>query len=337
MTVEQLEHSSTGGGAPVRDEPREGPLRRSFGRIARSALLIALGLEIFIFWLFSADFLTVDNFLDIGVQSSIIGLVAVATAILLITGYIDLSVGSTLALAAVVCGLLLVDGASPLVAGLAGVGTGLAVGVFNGALVCYLGFSTIIVTLGSLTAIRGVAISASDTTPTGFGDTFAKLGNGSIVGVPVPIVIAGAAFLLAGLFLRYSVYGRHVYAIGVNKEAAFLSGISIRKIPFVLFAVTGIAAGLGGVMLASRIDAAPGGSIGNGFELDVLTAVLLGGVAFDGGRGKIFGVLLGVAFLAILQNGLTLLNVPSTTALIVKGGVLIAAAALEFASARSAR
>jgi ribose transport system permease protein len=335
MTVADLEHASTGG--PTADEPREGPFRRYGSRIARSALLVALVIEIIVFLLFSADFLTLDNFIDIGVQSSIIGLVAVAVALLVITGYIDLSVGSTLALSAVVCGLLLVHGSSPLVAGLAGVGTGMAVGAINGALVCYLGFSTIIVTLGSLTAIRGVAISASGTTPTGFGDTFSKLGNGTIVGIPVPIVIAGAAFLLAGLFLRYSVYGRHVYAIGVNKEAAFLSGIAVRRIPFLLFVVTGIATGLGGVMLASRIDAAPGGSIGNGFELDVLTAILLGGVAFDGGRGKVFGVLLGVAFLAILQNGLTLLNVPSTTALIAKGGVLIVAAALEFASARTQR
>jgi ribose transport system permease protein len=336
MTVEQLRHSSTGE-PTAPEEPRDGAMRRYGARIARSALLVALVLEIVIFFLFSADFLTLDNFLDIGVQSSIIGLVAVTTAILLITGYIDLSVGSTLALAAVVTGLLLVHGTSPVLATLAGIGTGLAIGIFNGTLVCYLGFSTIIVTLGSLTAIRGIAISASETTPTGFGDAFASIGNGTLVGVPVPIVIAGLAFLIAGFFLRYSVYGRHVYAIGVNKEAAFLSGISIRRIPFLLFAVTGVSAGLGGVMLASRIDAAPGGSIGNGFELDVLTAVLLGGVAFDGGRGKIFGVLLGVAFLAILQNGLTLLNVPSTTALIAKGGVLIVAAALEYASARTAR
>jgi ribose transport system permease protein len=333
MTVQQLEQSSTGEGASR--ESKEPALRRYGAHIARSALLGALVLEIVVFFLFSADFLTLDNFLDIGVQSSIIGLVAVATALLLITGYIDLSVGSTLALSAVVAGLLLADGTSPALAVLAGIGTGLAVGVFNGALVCYLGFSTIIVTLGTLTAVRGVAISASGTTPTGFGETFAKIGNGEVAGIPAPILIAGVAFLLAGVFLRYSVYGRHVYAIGVNKEAAFLSGISVRRIPFLLFAVTGIAAGLGGVMLASRIDAAPGGSIGNGFELDVLTAVLLGGVAFDGGKGKIFGVLLGVAFLAILQNGLTLLNVPSTTALIAKGGVLIVAAALAFASART--
>lgn len=310
--------------------------RRYRSTLARNALLVALLLEITLFYLLSADFLTLNNFLDIGVQSSIIGLVAVTSAILLLTGYVDLSIGSTLALAAVVTGLLLSSGSYWALAILAGLGVGLAVGVLNGVLVCLLGFSAIIVTLGMLTAIRGAAIAVSDQTPSGFGSAFAQLGNGSILGIPVPILIVGTAFALGGLFLRYSVYGRHVYAIGVNREAAFLSGIAIRKIPFVIFALTGMSAALGGIILASRIDAAPASTIGNGLELDVLTAVLLGGVAFGGGRGSIFGVLLGVLFLAILQNGLTLLNVPSTYALIAKGSVLVAAAAFEYINSRSA-
>jgi len=325
--------------APAAPGPVEAPassdwLRRYGARMARDALLIALGLEILIFFLFSSEFLTVANFKDIAVQNSVIGLVAVPTALLMLTGYIDLSVGSVLALAAVVTGTALTDGASPLVATLAGVGVGLLVGAFNGFLVSYLGFSTIIVTLGMLTAVRGIAIESSQVTPTGFGSGFAQIGNGSLLSIPVPIVIVGLAFVLGGVFLRYSVWGRHVYAIGVNREAAFLSGISVRRLPFVLFAMTGLATGLGGVILASRIDAAPGGSIGGGFELSVLTAVLLGGVAFEGGRGSMLGVLLGVAFVAILQNGLTLLNVPTTTSLIAQGGVLVVAAALAHVRAR---
>ncbi len=325
--------------APTAPRPARAPassdrLRRYGARMARDALLIALGLEILAFFLFSAEFLTLANFKDIAVQNSVIGLVAVPTALLLLTGYIDLSIGSVLALAAVVTGTLITHGTSPLIASLAGVGTGLCVGAFNGFLVSYMGFSTIIVTLGMLTAVRGVAIQSSQVTPTGFGSTFAEIGNGTLLSIPVPIVIVALAFALGGVFLRYSVWGRHVYAIGVNREAAFLSGISVRRLPFVLFAFTGIAAGLGGVILASRIDAAPGGSIGDGFELSVLTAVLLGGVAFEGGRGSMFGVLLGVAFVAILQNGLTLLNVPTTTSLIAQGGVLVVAAALAHLRAR---
>jgi ribose transport system permease protein len=332
-SVETLEASST---APTSTQapPTSDQLRRYGARLARSALLIALALEILIFFMLSSDFLTVDNFRDIAIQNAVVGLVAVPTALLLLTGYIDLSIGSVLALAAVVTGTLITHGASPFVASLAGIGVGLCIGAFNGVLVCYLGFSTIIVTLGMLTAIRGVAIESSQQTPVGFGETFAKLGNGTLLSVPVPIVILALAFALGGLFLRYSIWGRHVYAIGVNKEAAFLSGISVRRIPFLLFVVTGLATGLGGIVLASRIDAAPGGSIGDGFELSVLTAVLLGGVAFEGGRGNMFGVLLGVAFVAILQNGLTLLNVPTTTSLIAQGAVLVVAAALAHVSAR---
>jgi ribose/xylose/arabinose/galactoside ABC-type transport system permease subunit len=334
MTIEQVEPLRDNATAPVNRAGHR--LRRYRGHVARNALLVALVAEIVLFFLLSADFFTLANFRDIGVQSSIIGLVAVASALLLLTGFIDLSVGSTLAMSAVVAGLLLQHGSNPMVAIAGGVATGLAVGIVNGTLVCFFGFSTIIVTLGMLTAIRGVAIETSGITPTGFGDAFGQLGNGALLGIPIPIFIVGLAFLIGGGFLRYSVYGRHVYAIGVNREAAFLSGISVRRIPFLLFVITGLAAGLGGVLLASRIDAAPGGSIGTGFELSVLTAVLLGGVAFDGGRGNMFGVFLGVAFLAILQNGLTLLNVPTTASLVAQGLVLVFAAALERASARAA-
>jgi ribose/xylose/arabinose/galactoside ABC-type transport system permease subunit len=125
--------------------------------------------------------------------------------------------------------------------------------------------------------------------------------------------------------------------VGVNREAAFLSGISVRSIPFKLSVVVGIAAAIGGIITAARIGAAPGGTIGVSFELSVLTAVLLGGVAFGGGRGGIFGIFLGVAFMAILQNGLTILNVSNTLQQLLEGLVLVVAAALEWISARSSR
>jgi ribose transport system permease protein len=307
-----------------------GRTMRRYGRVlTRSALLLALGAEILIFFFFSAHFLTVDNFRNIAIQSSVIGIVAVATALLLLTGYVDLSVGSNLALTAVVTGTLLVHGSSTVVAVAVGLGLGTAIGAFNGILVSYFGFSTIIVTLGMLTALRGIALSASEATPTDFSGSFTAIADGRILTVPVPIVLLALAFIIGGAFLRYSAYGRHIFAIGVNKEAAFLSGIAVRRVPFYLFVLTGAAAALGGIITAARIDAAPGGTLGTGFELQVLTAVLLGGVSFEGGRGTILGVFLGVAFLAILQNGLTLLNVPSTTSLIAQGAVLVVAALLE--------
>jgi ribose transport system permease protein len=330
-------NASTGNGEPGTEAPRVGRVRRALGdgSLTRNALLIALIGEMVLFFLLSADFLTVGNLRDVAVESSITGLVCVPLAILLLTGYIDLSVGSVLALGAVVTGLLLNADVNPVLAGAAGVGVGLAIGVTNGVLCSVMGFSAIIVTLGGLTALRGVALAASTTTPTGFGSGFGGLGNGTVAGVPIPVLIVAAAFLVGGFVLRFTVWGRHVYAIGVNREAAFLSGLSVRRLPLIIFAATGAAAGLGGVIQAARLDAAPGGTLGMGFELDVLTAVLLGGVSFGGGRGKIFGVFLGVAFLAILQNGLTLLNVSTQVADVAKGAVLIVAGGLEYLNQRS--
>jgi len=140
-----------------------------------------------------------------------------------------------------------------------------------------------------------------------------------VLGVPYLVLVAAAVFVIGGFILAMAPTGRHIFAIGVNQEAAYLSGVKVKKVGLILFIATGAAAGLAGVMMAARLGAAPSGTLGVGFELEVLTAVILGGVAFEGGRGSIRGVLLGVLFLGLLQNGLTLLNVPAASGLLVKG------------------
>lgn len=302
-----------------------------------NALLFALAAMIIYFSWRSPAFLDVGNFRNIGIQSSVIALVAVPSALLILTGAVDLSVGSTTALGAVVAGVLLADGVDPGLAALAGIGAGAAVGMANGVLVCVLGFSSIIVTLGGLTAVRGLAQSLTDQPPFGFPEAFLTLGSGSLLGIPIPIVLAAGAFLVGILVLRNTAWGRHIYAIGVNREAAYLSGISTERAPFVLFVFVGAAAGLGGLITAARLDSSPAGTIGTNFELDVLTAILLGGVAFEGGRGTVFGVLQGVVFLAVLQNGLTLLNVSNNGTLLAKGLALVTAAALASLAVRRDR
>lgn len=330
------QHSDGGDGAGSASTART-LLARALGRraVLRNALLLALVAEVVVFFLFSADFLTVGNLTDIGLESSVIALVSVPFALLLLTGYIDLSVGSVLGLAAVITGLLLNHGTSPVLAVLAGIGVGTVIGLINGLLCAVMGFSSIIVTLGGLTALRGVALQASTATPTNFGASFDAIGNGSIAGVPTPVIIAAAALLIGGAILRFTAWGRHIYAIGINREAAFLSGLSIRRLPLILFVATGAAAALGGIIQAARLDAAPGSTLGVGFELNVLTAVLLGGVSFGGGRGKLFGVFLGVAFLGILQNGLTLLNVSLPVTDVAQGLVLVVAGGLEYLNHRA--
>jgi ribose/xylose/arabinose/galactoside ABC-type transport system permease subunit len=324
-------------GAP---QEAAGPARASLGQTLRAAaaaqaLLLGVIALLVYFSLNNEAFLTVDNFRNIFIQASIISVVAVPMAFLLIAGKVDLSVGSTLALGAVTTGLLITDGASLLPAILAGIGAGTVVGIVNGLLVTAWDFSPIIVTLGALTAVRGVAQTIAPDPLFGFSSSFIAVGEGEFVGVPYLVLIAAAAFLLGAAVLSRMPAGRHTYAIGVNSEAAYLSGVRVKRLNFAMFVATGAAAGLAGVMLSARIGSAPSGALGLGFELDVLTAVLLGGVAFTGGRGTIFGVFLGVLFLGMLQNGLTLEDVPASAALIVKGMVLVVAAGLDQIAARA--
>jgi len=327
------------GAAEAGEAPRRSSLdamKRTRAHAAANALMLGTVLLIIIFSLLSDVFLTVQNFRDILVQVSVIAVVAVPTALLVIAARVDLSIGSTLALGAVVTGLLITDntvGVIPAIA--AGIAGGAIVGAVNGVLVTVLGLSPIIVTLGALTAVRGLSLTVAPDPLFNFSPAFVNLGQGALLGVPYLVLIAAAVFLLGAAVLAQMPVGRHIYAIGVNEEAAYLSGVRVKQITLVLFIATGAAAGLAGVMLAARIGSAPSGVLGVGFELDVLTAVILGGVAFSGGRGTITGVFLGVVFLGILQNGLTLENVPTATASMIKGMVLVVAAGLDRIAMRS--
>ena len=293
--------------------------------VAANALLLGVVALIVVFSNLNEQFLAVDNFRNILVQCSFIAVVAVPMSMLLIAGKVDLSVGSVLALGAVTCGLLLNDGVPLLVAIIAGILAGTVIGAINGFLITVLDLSPIIVTLGALTAIRGLAQTLAPDPLFGFPSSFISLGENEFLGIPYLVLIAAAVFVIGALVLTQTPIGRHIYVIGVNPEASYLSGVRVKPVGLLLFVLTGTAAGLAGVMLSARLGSAPSSSLGVGFELEVLTAVILGGVAFDGGRGTILGAFLGVIFLAILQNGLTLENVPLATALMVKGGTLVAA------------
>lgn len=302
---------------------------RSTRFIMQNALLVGLVAMMVFFATQSSAFLRPGNLRDVAVQSSILGIVAVTSAILLLAGGVDLSIGSTLALGGVTTAVMLDNGANAAVASLVGVLSGASVGAFNGLVCAVFGFSPIIVTLGMLTAVRGITFFVERNPIYGFSDAFGFLGRGNIAGIPVLVLIALTVFILGGAFLRFTPWGRYVYAVGVNREAAFLSGVPVRALPFFLYVATGASAGLGGVLLASRLNTAGPATLGIGFELDVLTAVLLGGVAFGGGRGTLFGVLVGVIFLGILTNGLVLMNVFPFVQLVIKGSALVAAAGLD--------
>jgi ribose transport system permease protein len=304
-------------------------------KAASNALLLGVIALIVVFSNLNSAFLTVGNFRNIFLQASYLSVVAVPMALLLISGKVDLSVGSTLALGAVISGMLINHGVPFIPSVLAGVAAGTVVGIINGTLVTIWDFSPIIVTLGALTAIRGLTLTIAPNPVFNFTETFIQFGEGKFVGIPYLVWIAIVAFVVGAIVLALMPIGRHIYAIGVNPEAAYLSGVRVAPIGLALFVATGAAAGLAGVMLAARLGSAPSGTLGIGFELEVLTAVILGGVAFNGGRGTILGVFLGVLFLGMLQNGLTLENVPSATGQIVKGVTLVVAAWLDRVTIRS--
>jgi ribose transport system permease protein len=301
---------------------------QAFG--ARHALMLGFAVMIVIFAATKGSaFLSFGNLRNILIQCSVIMVGAVPTSFLLIAGKVDLAIGSTMALGGVLSGLLVTSGVPAGLAILLGIGLGALVGAFIGVCVGYLELSPIVVTLGLLAGGRGLAEILTPNTIYGFGDTFNAIGESGILGVPWSVIIAAVVVALGASVLFFTPSGRHIYALGVNQEAAYLSGVRVKPIVLGLYILSGAMAALAGVMLAARIDSAPAGNFGLGYELDVLTAVLLGGIAFNGGRGTIFGAVLGVLFLAVLQDGMILQNVPTSYALLIKGLALVAAAGLD--------
>ena len=292
-----------------------------------------LGMFVF-FALHGEGFFSIENLQNVALQSAVLCIVSVAVGFVMIAGYIDLSVGSIMGFSGVAAGYLMSQGHwSPVWASLVGVALGAAAGLVSGILVAYLRFSALIVTLGMLTIMRGSTFAITPETFYDFGPGFGMLGSGMFLSLPIPVWIAAAVCIIGGIFLNFTAGGRHVYAVGVNQEAAYFSGINIRRIPLLLFMASGAAAGLGGIITIARIDAAPSGSLGVGFELSALTAILLGGVSFAGGRGTVFGIVLGVLFLGILQNGLAIMNVSFAGQQVANGLALVVATALEVTAA----
>jgi ribose transport system permease protein len=289
--------------------------------------LIALGTY---FTFANSSFLNRSNLLVILLQVSVLGMVAVPGAMLLVAGKLDLSVGSVAGLAAACFGEFNKVMGWPLGLSIAGaLLVGALWGLMNGILVGYFRFSPVIVTLGGYAGASGVAQTiTADATRSGFGPAFAVLGNGQVVGIPVPVVIFVAVFVV-GVYCWYETpIGRHLIGIGANPEAAEAVGVATRRLPCLIYVVSGLAAAVGGLILTSQLDGASV-QIGVGLELQVLTAILLGGVAFNGGRGSLWGTLAGILFIGVLDDGLILINVGPYVANLAVGAALVIAAGLD--------
>jgi ribose transport system permease protein len=282
-----------------------------------------------LFAVLTPSFLSTANLINVVRQASINIVLAAGMTFVILTGGIDLSVGSMLGVTAVVGMLVSLSATAGWLAIPAALAVGLGLGLINGALIAYLNLPPFIVTLGSYTGLRGVAyLLANGTTVINPNINFAWIGNAYLGPVPWLVIIAFATIVASWFVLRRTVLGTHIYAVGGNARAARLTGIKVNWVLLFVYGVSGLLSGLAGLMSASRLYSATG-MLGQGYELDAIAAVILGGTSFSGGIGTIFGTLLGALIIALLNNGLTLLNVSFFWQLVVKGLVIIIAVAID--------
>jgi ribose transport system permease protein len=307
-------------------------LRALLSRHGREIVLpLVVAFMILLFSLISDVFFSVPNFRNIGVAAAL-ACVSFGQTFAIITAGLDLSVGATVALVSILSAFAMRSpGSRPASPPLL---TGCAVGLVNGLVIAKLKVFPFIATLATMSIISGLALRLSGGVPvTGVPNAFADLAYDLIFGIPVPVVIALCVLVVTALILRYTRIGRHIYAIGGNEEAARLSGIAIDRVKLVAYVLSGFCAAVGSIILTARV-ASGQPSLGTSLPLESVSAVVLGGVSLFGGRGSVIGVAFGVLFVSILSNGLNLLNVSSYTQMMVIGGALIVAVALDQALTR---
>ena len=292
-------------------------------------IYIALLLLVILMALIAPNFFSIKNGLNIAQAVSINAIVASGMTVVILTAGIDLSVGSIVAASGVATVLLLNGGVPTAIAALVAILVGALIGLINGAIIAYLALPAFIVTLGALTYTRGIAYSMHGGPVQIAGESgIESIGNGSIGGIPMPVFIMIFVYWFFWFLLERTKFGRHVYAVGGNPQAARLSGIDVKKVLMSVYVISGVTAGLAGLMFASRVRSGQV-TAGVGYELDAITAVILGGTSLFGGRGRIFGTLIGALLIGVLSNGLVLLGVPIYTQLMIKGGVIILAVAID--------
>ena len=291
-------------------------------------LLVLVGLVV-IFSILSPNFLSTINFSAIGLTISVIGIICIGQSIALLTGDFDLSVGSVAGFCGIVVAQLTKSyGMYPLMF-VFGVALGALIGLVNGLLIAKARVNALITTLGMMTIFQGATFLVSNGFAVGVNTPeFRFLGTTPIFGIPLPIVILVVLYVIFYFILRYTVFGRYVYSIGGNAEAARLSGINVDRIRVLVFVLLGVLSAFGGILLASRLGSAQT-TAGNQYPLNSIGACVLGGIAISGGVGNLFGALIGVAIIGVLRSGLIMVNMPSYYQWVANGIVLILAVYLD--------
>ncbi|WAH56324.1 L-arabinose ABC transporter permease AraH [Pseudomonas silvicola] len=307
--------------------PRQGLNMRRF--LDEWAMLLA-ALGIFLLCTLVIDnFLSPMNMRGLGLAISTTGIAACTMLYCLASGHFDLSVGSVIACAGVIAAVVMRDTNSVFLGVSAALGMGLIVGLINGIVIAKLRINALIATLATMQIVRGLAYIFSNGKAVGVMDEgFYVFGNGQVMGVPVPILITIVCFIFFGWLLNYTTYGRNTMAIGGNQEAARLAGVHVDRTKIIIFAVHGLVGALAGVVLASRMTSGQP-MVGQGFELTVISACVLGGVSLSGGIGMIRHVIAGVLILAIIENAMNLKNIDTFYQYVIRGTILLIAVIID--------
>ncbi len=293
--------------------------------------LLGLFLLVVIVSILNPSFLEPLNLLNLLRQVAINALIAFGMTFVILTGGIDLSVGAILALSSALTAGMMVAGVDPIVAILIGCILGALMGMVNGLFITIGKMAPFIATLATMTIFRGLTLVYTGGNPiTGLGDNylFQLFGRGYFLGIPVPAITMILAFVFLFVLLHKTPFGRKTYAIGGNEKAALISGIKVTKVKIMIYSLSGMLAALAGAILTSRLNSAQP-TAGTSYELDAIAAVVLGGTSLSGGKGQIFGTLIGALIIGTLNNGLNLLGVSSFYQMVVKGIVILIAVLLD--------
>ena len=300
--------------------------RNSLSRMKDSAgILVVFAILFLLLAVFVPNFFSVPNLIGLSLSVSMVGMLACTMLFCLASGDFDLSVGAVVAFAGVVCAVMINLTGNLVVGVISGAFAGGLVGLFNGFVIAKLHINALITTLATMQIVRGLGYITSNGAAVGIlNEDFYGLGNNSILGIPNPIWITALCFVAFGILLNKTTFGRNSLAIGGNKEAARLSGINVDRIKIVIFAIQGLMAGFAGVIMSSRMTSGQPTS-SQGFELDVISACVLGGVSLTGGVGSMMGCIIGVLIMGTVQNALNLMNIPTFYQYLVRGIILLLA------------
>jgi len=305
------------------------PKRRFGSLVGQARMFLVLVALIAVFSVSSPYFFNLKNLFAIGLTISVIGIVCIGQSLILLTGAFDLSVGGIAGLSGMVVGLLTKQYGNYWLWFCVGLGVGTLIGLVNGLLITKLKINALITTLSMMTILSGVVYLVSGGFAIGINlPSFRFLGTTRVFGIPLPIIILVLLYAVFYVILKFSVFGRYVYSIGGNAEAARLSGINVDRMRILVYTLSGLLAGLGGIVLASRLGSAQVDA-GSQYPINSIAACVLGGISIAGGEGVIWGSLIGVGIVGVLQSGLIMVGMPSYYQWIATGLVLLAAVYLD--------